>query len=285
MAVGSSPPGACRARRRQVPGGHHASRSMAARPCGSRCRPQTPAPDPSTSCCPGRHRSPGRHTLRFTAQLTFADQTLGVETREIPEVVYGIYQADSVEAASVRSFINAAQNANVRELDPSLPEAPFGAWLQAIAKAAPNADFEPAHEYAWEVHYCDERLGEERAYSAVGDLCTVAHLGVADGHDGIARIWDSHGTHRTGGGNIRWTAAAPSVEAIQLRRPTSRGCPSSGRCSRYPPRAGPHRHLGVPRGHSTDARAGRRARGAIVRNGGTAAAHDVHIHLTHRGTP
>ena len=76
---------------------------------------------PLDELLPRQASIPGRHTLRFTAQLTFADQTLGVETREIPEVVYGIYQADSVEAASVRSFINAARNAIVRELDPSLP--------------------------------------------------------------------------------------------------------------------------------------------------------------------
>ena len=218
---------------------------------------------PLDELLPRQASIPGRHTLRFTAQLTFADQTLGVETRALPDVVYGIYQADSVEAASVRSFINAAQNANVRELDPSLPEAPFGAWLQAIAKAAPNADFEPAHEYVWEVHYCDERLGEERAYSAVGDLCTVAHLGVADGHNGIGRILDSHGTHRTGGGKHPLDRGGPigrGHSAAHDRRREAVRASVDARGTRL--ELARTRHLGVPRGHSTDARAGGRARGS-----------------------
>ena len=236
---------------------------------------------PLDELLPRQASIPGRHTLRFTAQLTFADQTLGVETRELPEVVYGIYQPDSLEAASVRSFINAARNAVVRELDPALPEAPFGAWLQAIAKAAPNADFEPAHEYAWEVHYCDERLGEERAYSAVGDLCTVAHLGVADGHNGIGRIWIRTGRIERVEGNIRWTAAAPSVEAIQLRTTDVARLSELPSMLAVPASSWPAPDISV---FPEDIRLTRERDfvhvEAIVRNGGTAAAHDVQIHLT-----
>ena len=224
---------------------------------------------------------PGRHTLRFTAQLTFADQTLGVETRELPEVVYGIYQADSVDAASVRSFIDAARNANVRELDSSLPDAPFGAWLEAVAKSAPNADFEPAHDYVWEVRYCDERLGEERAYSAVGDLCAVALFAVADGHNGIGQIWIRTGRIERVEGNIRWSAAAPSVEAIQLRTTDLGRLSELAPMLALPASSWPAPDISVLPEEILLRREGDVVHAqAIVRNSGPAAAHDVQIHLT-----
>jgi hypothetical protein len=224
---------------------------------------------------------PGRHTLRLIAQLAFADQTLGVETRELPEVVYGIYQADSVDAGSVRSFIDAARNTNVRELDSSLPDAPFGAWLKAVAKSAPDADFEPAQDHFWQVRYCDQRLGEERTYSAVGDLCTVAQFAVADGHNGVGQVWIRTGRIERVEGNIRWSAAVPSVEAIQLRTTDLGRLSELAPMLALPSSAWPAPDISVLPEEIHLQREGDVIQAqAIVRNTGSAAAHDVQIYLT-----
>jgi len=228
---------------------------------------------------------PGRHTLRFTARLTFADATLGVETRELPAVVYGIYDSDAAEGFEVRSFIDAAREANARELDPLLPPVAFGRWLQSVAKAAPNADFEPAHEHSWEAHYCDERLAVERnqsaAHSPVGDLCTVAVLAVADGHNGIGRIWIRTGRIERAGEGFSWTAVPASLEAIELRSAdltTLSGLPA---LLALPVPAWPSPDISmvpedihvVREGDAVHVR-------AFVRNGGTAAAREAQIHVT-----
>ena len=230
---------------------------------------------------PPQALAPGRHTLRLTAQLTFADPTLGVETRELPEVAYGIYQPESTDAASVRSFIQAAGNATARDLDPSLPEAPLSTWLKAVAKAALDANFEPEREHSWEVRYCDERLGEERPYSAASDLCAVALLGVADGYSGVGRVWIRTGRIERVEGNIRWSALSPSVEAIQLRTTDLARLSELPAMLAVPASAWPAPDISV---HPEDLRLTREGGvlhvRAIVRNGGTGAAHDVQIHLT-----
>jgi hypothetical protein len=230
---------------------------------------------------PPQASAPGRHTLRLTARLTFDDRTLGVETRELPEVAYGIYQPESTQDASVRSFIDAARKASARDLDPSLPEVAFAAWLKAVAKAAPNADFQPERDYTWQVSYCDERLGEERPYSAVGDLCTVAQLEVADGQNGTGRIWIRTGRIERVEGNLRWSAVAPSVEGIELRTTDVARLSELPSILALPASAWPAPDISV---HPEDIRLTREGEvlhvQAIVRNGGAAAAYDVQIHLT-----
>lgn len=230
---------------------------------------------------PSQASAPGRHTLRITAQLTFADPALGVETRELPEVTYGLYQPESADAASVRSFIDAARKASARDLDPALPEATFAAWLKAVAEAARNVEFAPELDHSWEVLYCDERLGEERPYSAAGDLCAVASLAVWDGHNALGRIWIRTGRIERVEGSIRWRAVIPSVEAIQF------GAVDLGTLSEVPALLAmpspswPAPDISV---QPEDLRLTREGEvlhvQAIVRNGGTAAAHDVQIHLT-----
>ena len=230
---------------------------------------------------PPQALAPGPHTLRFTAQLTFADRTLGVETRELPEVAYGIYQPDSADAASVRSFIDAARKASARDLDPSLPEVTFSAWLQAVAKAAPDPGFQPEREHTWEVRYCDERLGEERPYSAVGDLCAVVALAVPDGHAGMGRVWIRTGRIERAEGNLRWGAVAPSLEGIELRTTDVARLSELPSILALPASAWPAPDISV---HPEDIRLTREGEvlhvQAIVRNGGAAAAYDVQIHLT-----
>jgi hypothetical protein len=228
---------------------------------------------------PPKAMAPGRHTLRFTAQLTFADPALGIETRELPEVAYGIYQPVSTDAASVRSFIDAARAANVRDLDPTLPEATFSAWLKA--NVAKHVQFEPEFDHSWQVRYCDERLGEERPYPAVGDLCAVAFLAVWDGHNATGGVWIRTGRIERVEGNIRWTAVSPSIEAIQLGAMDLAALSELPAMLAMPSPSWPRPDVSV---HPQDIRLTREGDmlnvQAIVRNGGGAPAHDVQIHLT-----
>ncbi len=237
---------------------------------------------PLDELLPRQASIPGRHTLRFTAQLTFADQTLGVETREIPEVVYGIYQADSVEAASVRSFITCgAERQSSASSIPLSPRRHSAHGCRRSRRRLRTRSSNRRTNTSGKSTTVTNGWREERAYSAVGDLCTVAHLGVADGHNGIGRIWIRTGRIERVEGNIRWTAAAPSVEAIQLRTTDVARLSELPSMLAVPASSWPAPDISV---FPEDIRLTRERDvvhvEAIVRNGGTAAAHDVQIHLT-----
>ena len=97
----------------------------------------------------------------------------------------------------------------------------------------------------------------------------------------MGRIWIRTGRIERVEGNIRWTAAAPSVEAIQLRTTDVARLSELPSMLAVPASSWPAPDISV---FPEDIRLTRERDvvhvEAIVRNGGTAAAHDVQIHLT-----
>ena len=221
---------------------------------------------------------PGRHSLRLSARIRFADRTLGTEVRALPELTYAIYDPAAAGGTDPRVFIDAARFANVAQLDPSLPAGSLGQWLHTNVRPH-DGDFEPARELHWEGRYCDERTLGDRSYSAATDLCAVALLALRDGHNGIGRVWVRTGrVEREDNGGVRWVAVPPSVEAIQLRTTEVATLSELMQVLSLSTDAWPIGDVSVT---PTDIRYAR-VEGAlrveaVVRNGGTAEARDVEI--------
>jgi hypothetical protein len=158
---------------------------------------------------------PGLHHLRLTARITYASgSNLLAETRHLPEIVYAIYDPEARSSFDAGYFLEAARNANVHRLDPSLPEGRFEVWLQSIV-ARHGGKFDPSTE--WQLDYCDKRTIEPDLPPRTGEICAIAWFQVKDGHSGVGQDWIRTGRTELAEGDVRWLAEAPTFEGLTLR--------------------------------------------------------------------
>jgi hypothetical protein len=161
-------------------------------------------------------KKPGLHHIRLRARIIYDRSTLSSETRDLPEIVYAIYDPEAEPRFDARFYISSAKGVSARRLDAALPDVPFATWLHDVV--APYSD-KKAVEEPWRISYCDELSVEGGLPPRRRDLCTVAYFTLKGGW---GEIWLRTGRIELTDREVRWLAEGPTVEAIRLREPDCR---------------------------------------------------------------
>jgi hypothetical protein len=158
---------------------------------------------------------PGLHHLRVTAHITYAGSGLPAETRQLPDIVYGIYDPNARTPFDAGYVLDAAKGANVKQLDPRLPDARFELWLQSIA-AAHGGKFDRVND--WTIQPCDARTIEHGLPARSPEICATAWFGVKDGTVGIGvgQVWIRTARLEFVNGKPLLVAEMPTVEGVTL---------------------------------------------------------------------
>ena len=158
----------------------------------------------------------GLHHLRLRARMVYERPNLSAETRDLPAVVYAIYDPETEARFDARFYIASAKDASAHRLDAALPDIPFAAWLEEVV--APYSEKKAVQE-PWRISYCDELSVEAGLPPRRRDLCTVAYFTFTGGW---GEIWLRTGRIELTDGDVRWLAEGPKLEAIRLRHPDCR---------------------------------------------------------------
>jgi hypothetical protein len=82
---------------------------------------------------PAAASAPGLHHLRLRANITYDRAALPREVRDLPELVYAIYDPALAPASQDTRFVlDAAKQVSAQRLDPALPDVPFIRWIDGI---------------------------------------------------------------------------------------------------------------------------------------------------------
>jgi hypothetical protein len=158
----------------------------------------------------------GLHHLRLRAVLTFANGSgLAPETRDLPEIVYALYDERVNKPGDARFFIESVASVSAQRLDGALPPVRFDAWLRQVVLQHGGEGVETPAE--WRTAYCDERLLEAGIHPRTRDLCVVADIYVRDGLAGVGHVWIRTGRVELTDTDVRWLAETPSFEGLMLR--------------------------------------------------------------------
>ena len=171
------------------------------------------------SALPWTARLAGAHHLRLRALVTFEPTGGGAvpppEYRDLPELVYAVYDPAQEFAADARVFLFSPAGTSAQQLDNRLPDMPLALWLNSVLVARGG---EPMNEHSWRIWFCDERTKEpKRPYSRL-DLCSVVHFQL--GYT-LVQIWIRTGRIELTDTSVQWLAAAPAFEAVRLMHPSS----------------------------------------------------------------
>jgi hypothetical protein len=158
----------------------------------------------------------GLHHIRLRARIIYEHSTLSAEMRDLPEVVYAIYDPEADARFDARFYVASAKSVSARRLDATLPDIPFATWLHDVV--APYSG-KKAVEEEWHIYYCDELSVEAGLPPRRRDLCTVAYFHLTGGW---GEIWLRTGRIELTDGEMRWLAETPAVEGIRLRHPECR---------------------------------------------------------------
>jgi hypothetical protein len=158
----------------------------------------------------------GLHHIRLRARIRYERSTLSAETRDLPEIVYAIYDPEADARFDARFYLASAKSVSARRLDAALPDLPFATWLHDVV--APYRGKKVIEE-EWRIAYCDELSVEAGLPPRRRDLCTVAYFAVAGGW---GEIWLRTGRIELTDREVQWLAEGPAVEGIRLRHPDCR---------------------------------------------------------------
>jgi hypothetical protein len=158
----------------------------------------------------------GLHHIRLRARIVYEPSNLSAETRDLPEVVYAIYDPEAEARFDARFYVASAKGVSAHRLDATLPDVPFATWLHEVV--APYSDKKAVDE-PWRISYCDELAVEADLPPRRRDLCTVAYFTLTGGW---LEIWLRTGRIELTDSEVRWLAEGPTLEAIRLRHPDCR---------------------------------------------------------------
>ncbi len=100
------------------------------------------------SALPWTTRLAGAHHLRLRALVTFESPAGGAapppEYRDLPELVYAVYDPAQEFAADARVFLFSPAGVSAQQLDNRLPDMPFALWLNSVFVARGS---DPIGEY------------------------------------------------------------------------------------------------------------------------------------------
>ena len=172
------------------------------------------------SALPWTARLAGAHHLRLRALVTF-DPTAGgavppPEYRDLPELVYAVYDSSQQFAADARVFLFSPAGTSAQQFDNRLPDMPFALWLNSVLVARGG---EPIDEHSWRIFFCDERTKEPGTPYRRLDLCSVFHFQL--GRSIFGQIWIRTGRVEMTDTSVQWLAGAPAFEAIRFIYPAA----------------------------------------------------------------
>jgi hypothetical protein len=157
----------------------------------------------------------GLHHLRVTARITYsATSNLPTETRQLPDLVYGIFDPDKRSPVDPGYVLDAAKGTSVKQLDASLPEEAFELWLQSVT-AAHSGRFDRVND--WTIDRCDARTIEPGLIPRSPYICATAWFSVKDGNVGVGQIWIRTARLEAIQGQPVLLAEVPTLEGMTLR--------------------------------------------------------------------
>lgn len=154
----------------------------------------------------------GPHQIRLRARIIYERSTLPAETRDLPAVVYAVYDPNADAKFDARYYEMSAKNVSARRLDAALPDVPFATWLRDVV--APYSGGRKNDGQEWRIAYCDEFSVEAGLPPRRRDLCTVTYFLLPGGW---GEIWLRTGRIELTDSEVRWLAEGTTVEGIQLR--------------------------------------------------------------------
>ena len=163
---------------------------------------------------PPAARLPGAHHVRLRALVTFEALDGGAvpdpEYRDLPELAYAVYHAESDFAADARVFLFSPAGVSAQQFDTRLPDIPLAFWLNSVLVARGG---DPIDEHNWRILFCDERTKEPpRQYRRL-DLCSVFHFQLGTT---LGQIWIRTGRVELTEDSVQWLAGAPAFEALRF---------------------------------------------------------------------
>jgi hypothetical protein len=215
----------------------------------------------------------GLHHIRLRAHIVYERSTLSAETRDLPEIVYAIYDPKEDARFDARFYEASAKSVSARRLDATLPDVPFATWLHDLA--ARYGDGRTNDGEQWRVTYCDEFFVEAGLPPRRRDLCTVAYFQLPSGW---GEIWLRTGRIELTDNEVRWLAEGPTLEGIRLRHSNcsevSDGLAALPTLLATPPSSWPSPDLSVaPEDIAVTRTASTAHITAIIRNSGSADSH------------
>jgi hypothetical protein len=155
----------------------------------------------------------GYHHLRLKVHYTFGDPQADWasswnEERQLPDLAYALYDPKEVKSAHAAAFLTSPIGTSAQQIDPTLPDIPFTAWLdRTFAEIARD----PQHD--WRVIYCAERTAEPGVLSRAGDICSVMHF---QDQNTVGQIWIRTGQVSFSRSGPEWRHETPTLEAVTL---------------------------------------------------------------------
>jgi len=220
---------------------------------------------------------PGLHHVRLRAHVTFPrSRHLQPETRDLPEIVYAIYDPADLRVRA-RLFIDNAVSITADRLDDALPRVPFGVWLADVAARLGGGMARPD---GWRATYCDERLADG-GVARTRDICAVAMFLVNEGLNGVGEVWVRTGRVELAETEVQWLPVAPVFQAMVLHSAHLDNLAALPSILVQPPETWPLGDIAVApedivvsrRGQDVDVT-------ATIRNFGGADLHNAHVYVT-----
>jgi hypothetical protein len=166
------------------------------------------------SALPWTARQAGAHHLRLRALITFqaldGRSVPDPEHRDLPELVYAVYDPRQEPAADARVFQFSPAGMSAQHLDNRLPDMPFALWINSVLISRGG---EPIDEYNWRIAFCDERTREPHLQYRRLDVCSVFHFQLAGT---LGQIWIRTGRVELTDTSMQWLAGPPAFEAIRF---------------------------------------------------------------------
>jgi hypothetical protein len=157
----------------------------------------------------------GLHHVRVTARITYsAASNLPPETRQLPELVYGVYDPDKRSPVDAGYVLDAAKGTIVKQLDARLPDEAFELWLQSVATAH-GGRFDRVND--WTIDRCDARTIEAGLIPRSPYICATAWFSVKDGNVGVGQIWIRTARLEAIQGQPVLLAEVPTLEGLTIR--------------------------------------------------------------------
>jgi hypothetical protein len=154
--------------------------------------------------------SAGVHQARLSARVTFSPESgLDPEVRSLRDVFFARYDPATNFRTDARLLLASAIDVPARRLDATLPDLPFGLWLQALVLSH-GGEFE---ERAWRTGFCEERVAEAGVRPDGRRICALVDFLV---NGAIGRIWVRTGRIEATSGDVRWLAEVPEVEGMLM---------------------------------------------------------------------
>jgi hypothetical protein len=164
----------------------------------------------SLSRLPAEAVQAGVHRLQVVVRVTYESASgLPPEERSLPDVVYGRFDPGVNSRTDARLYLTSAIDTRARRLHPSLPDLPFGLWLQTLVLSH-GGQFDESY---WRTSFCEERIAEAGLMPQGRNICAMVDFMVGGA---IGRVWVRTGRVEGNGSEVRWLVEAPEFDGMTM---------------------------------------------------------------------